>query len=1756
MKRNRLLLVLAIVVVLTMVLASCKCTHEEYTDWTITKDPTTTATGTAERKCVKCGEPETKTIPELNDTSVWTKSATESVAPTHSTAGKDVYTSEYGTVTVPLDPIDHTFDQEVAEAKYLKDAATCTTVAVYYKSCSCGVASTTLTFNYGEVLGHDAHHHDLVPATCETDGTKEHWTCSREEGKYFTSEECTAEVEDGIVIGKLGHDVGEGTITVTTEPTLDAAGTATFTCVRENCPATDHLATVTLEQLSDTSAWTVVNTPADYERPETTTYTHKVYTSVVVTKTNGSPLALPYAGKSYAVVEISSGSTNGVNISNPNNIIGTVNADATKITGTAYPLYGDKTIASFDGENGTLLINGISAWIDTSTGFIVMLRSVSSYNDFYLLIPVTSVTNASETADRTAAVNAAKDKVSASQWNGNFAVTYTADATPYGIFVTSDSVTLGVTFADETGAALAADACKTSEHGVIVSKGETLVAVFETVDSALVKYSRYTNGSDILKVYTDGTFAIGAKKGTFTVNSNETLDAYVVADGKKVEHYTITLSDDGTYTLADVKAEITFVVGEGGTLEQTVQSLYVGCVITVAPTVNSPETTAFVGWYTDLEDDETLVTSVPAAAATLYAKYSTLVTYHVVDTFGGNKDVKIPSGQNVLARLPQYTDTTINAANNTVFAGWQYVTAEGETRTLASDEVAGEGDEGMTLTAVWSDLGRWTAFELGNGAVQPTYDADTKVWTITNKDSTTQYLYFRAKGGKIILSFNYYFENGRNADTLKITKNGTSTTLVSQIRGDASGASTPKPFSITLNDNEYIVIQAQCGVIQNINNRLRFSNVIINGREITKTGEYDMKEGTYTCAGKSDLELDGYGTFTLGEFKGTYTVDSTDRSKLTATVIDTNGKAVGLYDITLDGTAYTAEVGKIEVTYNYGTADTWATRNKFGTEKVQLTAYEEYVLPTEGDFTTKVDGGVTYVFIGWFASRAGSDKITSITPTSAVEIYARYVDASTLVTVTYNHNVAGVDDKTVRVEKDKAVGELYVPTVTNGDKVFVGWFTKDGTDGDYGDEVTSASVFSEDVTVYAKWVTPNPMQGIYKGFNFAQYCITNEVIVVNIDAEGNAAVTVGSAAGINGSVIEKQSADNVYRFVSGTSYYYAYFDGETLSVSTDSNQDFFGDYVNVFAKVDSADVEMTAVSNYMYPISWRDDETGLNRIGIVSVQVGSGAEEQIYYVINTHAAKVALTVVDANGQAVTSESAYNTYGNVITITNDNGVNVTKVYNGTTWVDFDSYKGSYTDDTWGPFTIDGIKRVIIGNHSYEYTIVSDGVISVTINNRYYEISNMSAPTCTVTPYNTTVTFVIANGTVEGVNDDGQFVYGINTQITLPTPTLDKGYGFFGWYDNAEYTGNAVTTVTFDKATASKTYYAKVEEVPAWSSMSTAEELKFEDNSATFTGETTAANKTAYAKFVVDQDGNYYLYGTASKVGGDGNFSYARYTVISENGEAVLKSVCSYSSNTALGPYSLSAGTYFLQTHLGGNIVGNGSNNQDVYGTFSIQIVRALHTTADTAIEYTVGTEVTAIIQSVGEKTLVTVYKVELDVNKSYTLTYTPTSNSRLTIVPDPTKTTTNTVANTYWTSAAKTVDLSFGSQQSGTYYIVVDNAGSKFVINEKVVSEDISFAGQTYRYSADNYNIMETETWEITFTTETTGTIITNTEAMEQLYKQTYAFTDVKVDAATKTITFVTTKKGEVTATYSADGTTITFDSSCGISECNGKVLSK
>ena len=75
----------------------------------------------------------------------------------------------------------HSFTNTSTASKYLKSSATCTSEAVYYKSCACGLASSTETFTSGAINSenHALVHHDAQAPTCTAVGWEAYDTCSR-----------------------------------------------------------------------------------------------------------------------------------------------------------------------------------------------------------------------------------------------------------------------------------------------------------------------------------------------------------------------------------------------------------------------------------------------------------------------------------------------------------------------------------------------------------------------------------------------------------------------------------------------------------------------------------------------------------------------------------------------------------------------------------------------------------------------------------------------------------------------------------------------------------------------------------------------------------------------------------------------------------------------------------------------------------------------------------------------------------------------------------------------------------------------------------------------------------------------------------------------------------------------------------------------------------------------------------------------------------------------------------------------------------------------------------------------------------------------------------------------------------------------------------------------------------------------------------------------------------------------------------------
>lgn len=210
--------------------ATCEHTNEKiqvadhiWSPGVITTQPTATTKGVMTYTCSVCGATKTEEVePSAHQhtfASTWQSNATfhwhpatcehtnvvgglgehtwntgvVTVWATHTTTGQKLYTcTTCGATKTETIEQAHVFDQMIASQATLKSEATCTSPAVYYKTCSCG-AKGTETFTYGSALGHTAS------STLGKDANY-HWTvCSRCGAKgdlvahtYDSSDKCTA----------------------------------------------------------------------------------------------------------------------------------------------------------------------------------------------------------------------------------------------------------------------------------------------------------------------------------------------------------------------------------------------------------------------------------------------------------------------------------------------------------------------------------------------------------------------------------------------------------------------------------------------------------------------------------------------------------------------------------------------------------------------------------------------------------------------------------------------------------------------------------------------------------------------------------------------------------------------------------------------------------------------------------------------------------------------------------------------------------------------------------------------------------------------------------------------------------------------------------------------------------------------------------------------------------------------------------------------------------------------------------------------------------------------------------------------------------------------------------------------------------------------------------------------------------------------------------------------------------------------------
>ena len=303
--------------------------------WNITKKPTQTETGTAERFCNNdSSHKDTITLPKLTDDSVWTIGAY--VAPTCEGAGSQEYTSTYGTVTETIPATGHAWGDwnittkptktETGKAERIcnndsshKETATLPkltdssvwTIGVYVAPTCEGMGSQEYTSAYGTVTetipatghawgawsitkkptqtetgtaericGNDSSHKEtatlpvLTNTTVWTKGTYSAPTCEGTGSQEYTSTYGTVTE----TISATGHAWGAWNITK--KPTQTETGTAERFCNNDS----SHKDTITLPKLTDDSVWTIgAYVAPTCEDTGSQEYTSNVYGTVIET---------------------------------------------------------------------------------------------------------------------------------------------------------------------------------------------------------------------------------------------------------------------------------------------------------------------------------------------------------------------------------------------------------------------------------------------------------------------------------------------------------------------------------------------------------------------------------------------------------------------------------------------------------------------------------------------------------------------------------------------------------------------------------------------------------------------------------------------------------------------------------------------------------------------------------------------------------------------------------------------------------------------------------------------------------------------------------------------------------------------------------------------------------------------------------------------------------------------------------------------------------------------------------------------------------------------------------------------------------------------------------------------------------------------------------------------------------------------------------------------------------------------------------
>lgn len=1368
MKKSKIYLAL-IFSVLLMAMTACVTIADphshSYSDWIIDVEPTETTVGKAHRTC-ECGESVTTDVPAFSDETVWIKYV--DVDPTCTEEGTVIYASDFGVFEVTAKPLPHTFaEYEVVVAPTLTEEGTA--------KGKCSVCGTEITVDLPVLT--DESFWKVVDEKAST--------CSEAGYKTFSS----AYVEVTIDLELAAHTY-EWTITVA--PTLTEEGTALGVC--SECGDEQE---VVLPALTDEEVWTKVSeTEATYNEGGKVVY-ESLYGIVEI---DTAKKVAPYDGKTYTTFEYDSTDYSSKTLSPERITLNNVTLDTFgKGEGSSYPLNGEIAIKMVNEETGEIEISvdGTTSvgYVDFASG-IIITPYYSTFDDIFVWVPFEVATSSD-----------IRTNSQGSSWDNSMAITYAVDGVEYSLFVNNGKVYGGVEFVDAEGASVAAADCYENDYVYVKDQEGNQLFGFAYNGTELVATDGYEGTytiEDITVVVSGyGVVTVSEAEGTY-----EVLDAgaKVLAVYVNDEYLEVTLDTENmTCTMSKPMITITFDTDD----KATVEALTINKNIAVKLPVPTNETWVFRGWYLDSKFTEVVPETFAAeTSVTLYALWAQKVTLNLNGVLEGDESVLILGEGDIIGDyLPAYG---VEVELNKVFKGWfldeNYETSLPEAATVTT------ADDNTTVYAKWEDLpayyGEYLGTEIwgetsGNsstytltidengkisgkltGTVQ-SYDPETQLITWVDSSNKVRYFWYNAEAEVVVVPYSErtpieigtdFYIAGKHQTTNNVATNyginvpktpGSSSTgyyarfvNVMTVDGpkdlfvynnyiysafEATDTSGNPLTAATVKNSKTLVVKDAEG-----NTIVAVASLGASFDDETDTVVLDTYYGTYTNETET-IVLDGVGGVVYGEKTGTYAVASEDAGYDFDIYLENNTE---YYQLTIEGTNFTIVKPTVTVTFVVGDH----------TPVPQMEANINVVV----SLPEVVEDG--FVFNGWFTDDKFVNPVAEeLILTEDITLYGKY-SLPAILTIVYNN---GVSDEVIVYSQGDVVS-LARPDYEG--HTFIGWYTLPNYEA-----WNNGSVITEDLTIYANWqlapiysnnylVTEVNNDSDNSEFGGVSDVYTRTGAFADIDPYGLA--PKGNSWPINNAVkiSNYKSETSTLEFYIGETVYKGFIDPNSEIMIVNSAAGLDAELVEVWFL---NPYEQTSISDKLLSSYWDGGKTR-------TMEYTYEGTTYTFFVYNNNV-YFDVAFKDAEGNTVSADDCFGSEN--LYVTDEKGKLIAKFgFDGEKMVALDGLEGTYTNETEGAITLNGVKVLTKGELKGTYAIVegAEYTLDVYLDGQYFEVTlDMETKTYTMNKPMVTITFDAGDkATVDEVEVNK------NIAIQLATPT-NADYIFRGWYLDDEF-----------------------------------------------------------------------------------------------------------------------------------------------------------------------------------------------------------------------------------------------------------------------------------------------------------------------------------------------------------------------------------